>query len=62
MDLELMKIAKRKQDLNHEISEYKKLISSTKAQKPMNIFILRALALKVHHLQQELETIEIMLQ
>ncbi len=58
---EIGKVLQRKQHINHEISDLRRRIGSLKQNKPMDIVVVRSLALKVTDLQKELDVIEVML-
>jgi len=51
----------RKQKVNLEISDLRMRINILKSAKPVDLVVVRALALKVVDLQKELEVIDVML-
>ena len=58
---EINKVLQRKQHINHEIADLKRRIGSLKQNKPVDIVVVRSLALKVTDLQKELDVIEVMI-
>lgn len=58
---EISKVVQRRQHVHNEMADLKRRIGYMKTLKPVDIVVVRALALKVTDLQNELNVIEIML-